>query len=144
MKTQPSINDVLHSGPCLLPFLQESLLRFRIGKTGLVADIKQVFLQTSINKEHLDLVRFLWYQDIYKEDPELITLRFCSVIFALTCSSLLLNGTISAHLEKFNGYVNLKEFNCKFMRDLYVDDSLSSFDDIEDAYSFYKKLSTIP
>ena len=32
MKTQPSLNDVLHSGPCLLPFLLEMLLRFRIGK----------------------------------------------------------------------------------------------------------------
>ena len=40
MKTQPSLNDVLHSGPCLLPFLQEILLRFRIGKIGLAADIK--------------------------------------------------------------------------------------------------------
>ena len=42
MKTQPSLNDVLHSGPCLLPFLQEILLRFRIGKIGLVSDIHAV------------------------------------------------------------------------------------------------------
>ena len=42
MKTQPSLNDVLHSGPCLLLFLQEILLRFRIGKIGLVSDIHPV------------------------------------------------------------------------------------------------------
>ena len=54
-----------------------------------------------------------------------------------------LNGTISAHLEQFNGYVNLKEFICKFIRDLYVDDSSSSFDDIEDAYSFYNRAKSI-
>ena len=35
----------------------------------------------------------------------------------------MLNGTISAHLEQFNGYVNLKDFICKFIRDLSVDDS---------------------
>ena len=55
----------------------------------------------------------------------------------------MLNGTISAHLKQFNGYVNLKEFICKFIRDLYVDDSSSSFDDIEDAYSFYKRAKSI-
>ena len=59
MKTQRSLNDALPSGPCLLPFLQEILLRFRIGKIDLVADIKQAFLQISINKEHFGLVRFL-------------------------------------------------------------------------------------
>ena len=52
----------------------------------------------------------------------------------LTCSPFLLNGTISAHL---------KEFICKFIRDLYVDDSSSSFDDTEDAYSFYKRAKSI-
>ena len=108
IKTQLSFNDVLHSGPCLLSFLQEILLRFRIGKIGLVADIKQAFLQISINKEHRDLVRFLWYENIYKESPELVILQFCRVVFGLTCSPFLLNGTISAHLEQFNGYVILK------------------------------------
>ena len=53
------------------------------------------------------MVRFLWYEDMYKENPELVTLRFCRVVFGLTCSPFLLNGTISAHLEQFNGYVNL-------------------------------------
>ena len=89
------------------------------------------------------MVRFLWYEEIYKENPKLVTLQFCRVVFSLTCSPLLLNGTISAHLEQFNGYVNLKEFICKFIRDLYVDDSSSSFDDIEDAYSFYKRGKSI-
>ena len=77
-------------------------------KLDLVADMEQAFLQISINKKHRDLVRLLWYEDIYKENPELVTLQFCRVVFGLTCSPFLLNGTISAHLEQFNGYVNLK------------------------------------
>ena len=89
MKTQRSLNDALPSSPCLLPFLQEILLRFRIGKIGLVADIKQAFLQISINKEHCELVRFLWYEDIYKENPELVTLRDYRVVFGLPCSPFL-------------------------------------------------------
>ena len=139
MKTQPSLNNVLQSGPCVLPFLQEIFLRFQIGKIGLVADIKQAFLQISINKEHRDLVRFLWFEDISKKNPELVTLRFCRVVFGLTCSPSLLNGTICAHLEQFNGCVNLKKFICKFIRNLCVNDLSSSFDVIKDAYSFYKR-----
>ena len=84
MKTQQSLNDVLHSGPCLLPFLQEILLRFRTEKIDLVTDIKQAFLQILINKEQHDLVRFLWYEDIWKENAELVTLQFCRVVFGLT------------------------------------------------------------
>ena len=88
MKTQSSVNNVLHSRPCLLPSLQEIILQFFFTILRfycddfivLAADIKQAFLQISINKEHRDLIRFLWYEDIYKENPELVTLRFCRVV----------------------------------------------------------------
>ena len=72
---------------------------------------------------NLDLVRFLWYEDICKKNPELVILRFCRVVFGLTCSPFLLNGTISFHLQRLNNYVNLKEFICKCIRDSYIDDS---------------------
>ena len=65
----------------------------------------------------------MWYEDIYKKNPETVILQFCRVVFGLTCSPFLLNGTISALLEQFNSYINLKEFICKFISDLYVDDS---------------------
>ena len=34
-----SLNDSLQTGTCLLPLLNDILIRFRIGKYGLVADI---------------------------------------------------------------------------------------------------------
>ena len=40
-----SLNDILDNGPCLFPYLFDILLRFRIGKIGLIGDIKQAFLQ---------------------------------------------------------------------------------------------------
>ena len=89
------------------------------------------------------MVRFLCYEDIYEENPKLVTLRFSRVVFDLTCSSFLLNRTISAHLEQLNSYLNLKEFICQFIRDLYVDQSSRSFDDIEYAYNFYKRAKSI-
>ena len=85
----------------------------------------------------------MWYEDIYKKNPETVILQFCRVVFGLTCSPFLLNGTISALLEQFNSYINLKEFICKFISDLYADDSSSNFHDVEDAYSFYKRAKSI-
>ena len=44
-KSEPSLNEILNSGPCLLPLIEDILLRFRLGRTAVVADIQQVFLQ---------------------------------------------------------------------------------------------------
>ena len=43
--SEPSLNDVLYSGPCMLLLLHDVLTRFRIGKIGIVAHVQQTFLQ---------------------------------------------------------------------------------------------------
>ena len=55
VRDEPSLNDCLYSGPCLLPAIYDILLRFRLGKIGLVSDIKQAFLNIAIAEEHRDL-----------------------------------------------------------------------------------------
>ena len=47
-KGEPSINELLESGPCLLPLLYDILLRFCLGAIAITADIKQAFLQISV------------------------------------------------------------------------------------------------
>ena len=64
MRNEPSLNDKLKRGPCLLPYLFDILLRFWTGKIGLVGDIKEAFLQIEIAEEHRDFVRFLWFRII--------------------------------------------------------------------------------
>ena len=88
VKNEASLNDRLESGPCLLPLLFDILLRFRTGKIGLISDIKQAFLQIEISPEHRDYLRFLWYDDVYKSNPELIILRFARVFIWTHVSSL--------------------------------------------------------
>ena len=41
---------VLNKGPCLLRYLFDILLRYRVGKISLTGDIKQTFLQICIDK----------------------------------------------------------------------------------------------
>ena len=58
------MNDVLDPRPCSMPFLFNTLLRFRTGKIGLIADIKQAFLQIEVASEHRDLLRFICFDDV--------------------------------------------------------------------------------
>ncbi|XGW12257.1 hypothetical protein V3C99_013168, partial [Haemonchus contortus] len=37
----PSLNEVLHRGPVILPQLFGILLRFRIGRIGIIADVEK-------------------------------------------------------------------------------------------------------
>ena len=132
---QPSLNDILYSGPCPLPLVQDILLRFRIGETAAVADIQQAFLQISIGEPRRNLLRFLWFEGINKSDV-IKTLRFARVMFGLTCSPFLLNATIRAHVEKHLGK-NTEKLLLQFLRDLYVDDTATSFNDLMKATEFY-------
>ena len=100
VRDESSLNDCLYSGPCLLPAIYDILLRFRLGKIGLVSDIEQAFLNIAMAEEHRDLLRFLWYENFDADDPEVISLRFTRVVFGLTSSPFLLNGTISSHVSQ--------------------------------------------
>ena len=59
VRDELSLNDCLYSGPCLLPAIFDILLQFRLGKIGLVSNIKQAFLNIAIAEEHRDLLRSL-------------------------------------------------------------------------------------
>ena len=57
-KGEPSINELLEAGPCLLPLLYDIHLRFRLGPIVITVDIKSAFLQIPVAKEQ-NFFRFL-------------------------------------------------------------------------------------
>ena len=89
-KSEPSLNDILYSGPCPLPLIEDTVLRFRLGRIAVVADIQQAFLQISVNECHRNYLRFLWYNNMFDENSSKYY-RFGRVLFGLTCSPFLLN-----------------------------------------------------
>ena len=74
---------------------------------------------------------------MHKSNPELIILRFARVLFGLTCSPFLLNGTVKSHLQKHLQNENIAKFIERLLGDLYVDDSINSFDKKADCSEFY-------
>ena len=91
-KDSMSLNDVLYKGPCLNADLYSFLLKFRVHPIVLTADIEKAYLQININEEHRDYLRFLWYRNLKEES--IIRYRFTRVIFGVTSSQFLLNGTV--------------------------------------------------
>ena len=61
---QFSLNDSLHSGPCLLPVTLDILLRFRLGQVVFVTDMRQAFSQLEIDSLHRDYLRFMCYESM--------------------------------------------------------------------------------
>ena len=57
--------------------------------------------------EHRDLLRFIWFDDVFKSHPELISLRFTRVLFGLTCSPFLLSRTVKSHLLKYTQFTDI-------------------------------------
>ena len=80
-----SLNDTLYKGPCLTPLLFDVLLRFRFNPIGIIADIEKAYLQISVADCHRDFLRFLWFDEIFKDFPEVTKDRFCRVIFGANC-----------------------------------------------------------
>lgn len=55
----PSLNDQLLTGVNLLPDVLKTLLNFRLGKVGLVADIEKAFLQILLTEADRDAQVYL-------------------------------------------------------------------------------------
>ena len=130
------MNDILEAGPCLLTYLLDILLRFHTGKVAVLADIKQAFLQIEMNENDRNLVRFLCFHDIHRENPSLFEYHFTHLVFELTCSPFLLNATVRHHLTKYIDLEEIKHVIERLILNLYVDDSSTSFDELSDAIEF--------
>ena len=133
----PSLNDILHTGPNLLSLIYDVLLRFILRRIVVMSDIKQAFLNVEVHPDHVDFLRFLWRND---GNEEITVFRFLVVLFGLTPSPFLLLATIQHHCERMvnEGKID-QEFVSKFLKVLYMDDSINGGEDVNDAFDSYKK-----
>ncbi|XP_045482841.1 uncharacterized protein LOC123686673 [Harmonia axyridis] len=141
-KNQPSLNQCLEKGINLIELIPSILIKFRLGKIGVIADIKKAFLQISLTSTDRDFLRFLWYN----ENGELKTYRHTRVVFGVTCSPFLLGAVIEYHLKicfetKKNS--SIKSIIPKLLKSFYVDNCVSSVDSKEELQMFIDESSMI-
>ena len=63
------------AGPDLLNPLLHVLMRFRLGKFALMADVIKCFFQIKLPEARRDLFRLLWFENI--ELGNIVPFRFC-------------------------------------------------------------------
>ena len=131
----PSLNDCLYTGPNLIQNLEGTLAKFRLHKVAFTADIEKAFLQIELNKEDRAATRFLWLRDINKpaNSPEnIITYRFCRVLFGAAPSPFLLNATVQYHLNK-----EANAIATDLQQSIYMDNVVSGTNTEAEAFQYY-------
>ena len=136
----PSLNDCLHVGPSLTQLLFDILVRFRCNRIALIADIEKAFLNIEVDSKDRDCLRFLWVDDLDKEEPMIVVYRFCRVVFGVSSSPFLLSATLRHHLKSYEN--EDAEFVRKVLKEFYVDDFNSGADSVEEAFTLYQKIKS--
>uniref|UniRef100_A0A1I7X0J4 DUF1758 domain-containing protein n=1 Tax=Heterorhabditis bacteriophora TaxID=37862 RepID=A0A1I7X0J4_HETBA len=88
----PSLNEVIHQGPLIMPELYGMLLRFRIPTYAIIADVEKAFLQVRLQEADRDATRCLWIREISKppKGSNIVAYRFTRVTSGINASPFLL------------------------------------------------------
>ena len=137
----PSLNDCLHAGPKLNQKILDILLRFRVHRIAVIADIEKAFLMVSMSRKDRDVLRFLWYRDPFADQLDIVEMRFTRVVFGVSSSPFLLNATIRHHLEQYDA--TQPDLVKKLRDSIYVDDLVSGANSEEEACQLFMKSKNI-
>ena len=129
-----SLNECLYRGPILLQDLTGILLRFRLNKIALVADIEKAFLQIGLQDKAKVVTRFFWLKDKDKLGVEnnIQLYRFCRVPFGIISSPFLLAATIDHHLKNY--YSDVGE---RMRQNIYVNNVITGTQSNQEAVHLY-------
>lgn len=122
-----SLNQSLLAGPDLLKSLFGVLIRFREGKTAIIADVKEMFLQVGVSEQDRDSLRFLWRGEDRSGPPQ--EYRMKRLIFGAASSpttALYVKNKNATELK--NVYPIAADIT---IRNTYMDDMLVALDKSE-------------
>ncbi|KAK3735147.1 hypothetical protein QZH41_001892 [Actinostola sp. cb2023] len=126
-----SLNSLLLPGPDLTNSLIGILLRFRESPVAFMADVEQMFYSFSVQENHRNYLKFLWYQD-NNPGKDIVEYRMKVHIFGSTSSPAVATYGLrkTAEVEKASFGADAADLvNINF----YVDDALKSVPTEEDA-----------
>ena len=133
--TGVSLNDLLLVGPTIHPSLIDVLLRFRLHRVALVADVSKMYRNVELAEEDKDLHRFVWRSERTKP---LQDYRMTRVTFGVSASAFAANMSIRQNAVDLAHEYPLA---AKVVEEsIYVDDCLTGADNVQEAIHLYKQL----
>ena len=136
-----ALNDVVLQGPDLTNKLIGVLLRFRVGRIALMADIEQMFHQVGVTQEHRDALRFVWWHN-GDMNACLEVFRMKVHLFGGVWSPSCANYALLRAADDF-GDQFVPEVASTVRNNFYVDDCLKSVETVEGAIQLSKQLSEL-
>ena len=121
-----SLNETLMVGPTLQPNLFDLLIRFRLFKFGLTADIEKMYRQIALTKDARRFHRLFWRND--PKDP-FRHLQMTRVIYGIASSCY---HSVRS-LQETSKLTENKQIRTAILEGFYVDDFLSGCNSIDDA-----------
>lgn len=134
-----SLNNMLHKGPDVLNPIRGVLLRFRSGLYAALGDVKKMYNSVWLKDEEVHLHRFLWRDDPKEEIGEYAVVRVNIGDKPAGCiAQVALRET--ANLPQFATMLAERRI---LTEDCYVDDILTSHDDLQALIKMTKRVEEI-
>lgn len=137
-RTGVSLNDCLEIGPPLQNDMLAILLRFRLHRIALTADIEKAFHQIGLHEDDRDFIRFLWIKDINNLDSDFEVYRFKVIPFGASSSPFILLSVLKKHLKQL-----CSPIATDMDSNIYVDNLITGCDTTNEALSYYESSNTI-
>ncbi|GFX94283.1 DUF5641 domain-containing protein [Trichonephila clavipes] len=134
-----SLNDCVEKGPNLIEMIPAILNRFRLGKIGVISDIRKAFLQISLHENDMNFLRFLWWEGGNSEKA--VIYRHCRVVFEVSCSPFFLAAVLNHHFNQAPEH--LEKAAEKLIDSMFVDNCVASVNSSEELESFQKRFHRI-
>ena len=133
-----SLNDTLMVGPTVHASLIEVLLRFRMHRIAVVADVSKMYRAIELTDADRDLHRFVW-----RESPEdtLQDYRMTRLTFGISSSSFIANMAVKQNAEDYTMDYPLA---AKVVEEaFYVDDCLTGADSVQEGLKLRRQLQEL-
>ncbi|XP_063230485.1 uncharacterized protein LOC134535345 [Bacillus rossius redtenbacheri] len=130
-----SLNDLLMTGPKLQTDVREILLRVRVHKVVFTADIKQMYRQIMVDKEHQEYQRIVWRCS--PTDP-IVDYRLQTVTYGVSSAPYLAIRTL--HQLAQDEQCIFPQAAHVLKSDFYVDDVVTGANSVEEAIALQKEL----
>jgi hypothetical protein len=134
-----SLNSMIYPGPKKQRELPGILLRFRMGKIVVAADIKKMFHQFQVREEDRKFQRFLWRDGEDDREPDIY--EFDCLVFGTTDAPFKSIQTTDDHVGSFEK--EYPETVDSILENIFVDDVLEARGTVDDAWKFITEAKAI-